>query len=140
MIRGFVREAFALAGWVAATVLARLFYAHLAAKLTGVVSTPSLRMVLGFALIFIGVLLLSALLGYLLSTLLKSAGLSSWDRFLGAVFGAVRGILAILALITVIMPYARQDAWWQASTLVPAFARYSGLATEMTQGLKQQVW
>jgi len=78
--RGFVREAFALAGWVAAYVVARVFHAPLELQLADTIATPSLRLVVAWGGLFVTTLLLAALAGYMVLSLVEKAGLRLVDR------------------------------------------------------------
>jgi membrane protein required for colicin V production len=123
--RGFIKEVFALAVWIAALWLAFQFSGALAELLEETVELPSARSALAFTGIFIGVLLVGALLTFLLGKLVKGTGLDGTDRLLGAVFGAVRGLALVLLLILVTgFTPLPQDPWWQESrgirALLPA--------------------
>ena len=61
---------------------------------------------IGFFLIFTGVMLAGALIGRLLASLFKWIGLSWLDRLLGAAFGFVRGVLVAVALVTVLLAFS----------------------------------
>lgn len=119
--RGFIKEVFALAVWIAALWLAFQFSGALAEQLEAQVELPSARTGLAFAGIFVAVLLVGALLTWLLAKLVESTGLSGTDRLLGAVFGAVRGLALVLLLIlaTGFTPLP-QDPWWQSSAAIRA--------------------
>jgi membrane protein required for colicin V production len=52
------------------------------------------------------VLIAGALVGHLFSRLVKAAGLTLFDRILGAGFGAVRGLLLAVAVIVAIVAFA----------------------------------
>jgi len=124
LLRGFIREALALVGWVAAVWIALTFTEPVAAMFSGQVSVPSLRMGLAFVLLFVGTLVLSGLVVYLVGLLVDKTGLSGTDRLLGVVFGAARGVIiaAILVMLAGLTPMPR-DPWWQQSTLLPHFQR-----------------
>lgn len=118
--RGFVREAFALVGWVAAFILAVTFAKPVAQQVFGFVEPPELRPVLAFGAIALGTLLVSGLAGLLLAKLLHVAGLGLSDRALGTVFGLARGLLVVLALVLVggltAMP---REPFWRDAQLAP---------------------
>ena len=119
--RGFIKEVFALAVWIAALWLAFQFSGVLAEMIGDVVSLPSARTALAFVGIFLAVLLVGALLTWLLGKLVESTGLSGTDRLLGAVFGAVRGLALVILIILVIgFTPMTQDPWWQASAAIDA--------------------
>ncbi len=54
--------------------------------------------------------------------LIHAAGLGFVDRFLGSIFGVLRGVLLILAFVFVagLTALPRAD-WWQNSALAPPF-------------------
>ena len=123
-LRGLIKEAFSLAVWIAAFLLAFQFSGVLADNLQSAISLPSARTALAFSGIFISVLLIGGLLIYLVGKLVESTGLSGTDRLLGGVFGAVRGLILVIVLLLVagLTPIPR-DPWWGESksiqTLMP---------------------
>ncbi|GLS26664.1 CvpA family protein [Marinibactrum halimedae] len=135
--RGFIKEALSLACWVAAFVIAMLFREPLSYLLTDSISTPSLRDIAAFAILFIATLLVGGLVNFLLGELVKFTGLSGTDRLLGMLFGALRGfilIMAILLLIPAVVPIDR-DPWWQQSVLIPKFLQFESLSREVAQSV-----
>jgi membrane protein required for colicin V production len=120
--RGFIKEVFALAVWIAALWLAFQFSGVLAERIGETISLPSARTALAFTGIFVVVLLVGALLTYLLGKLVKSTGLSGTDRLLGAVFGAVRGVaLVILMILVAGFTPLPADPWWDQSVAIQGF-------------------
>ncbi|WP_347261617.1 CvpA family protein [Rudaea sp.] len=119
--RGFIGEVLALAVWIVAVWVAWTLGPRVAASLTAV-SLPSARIVLGYALCFIAVLIAGAIVGFFLRKLIAGSGLSGTDRLLGAVFGLARG-LALVTLVVLLLgftPFPR-DPWWHESRLLPSF-------------------
>lgn len=125
LIRGFVREALSLAVWVAAFVVASQFYAELAAFFTSI-QDDIVRNGVAVAILFVLTLIVGALIVYLISTLVEKTGLTGTDRLLGAIFGALRGILIVSALLFFADAFTAiaQQNWWQESLLVPHFSIY----------------
>ncbi len=122
LVRGFVREALSLATWVLAFVVARLFYGKMAVLLEGTIETPSLRLLIGFVILFVAALIIGSLLSTLLATLVKATGLTGTDRVLGMVFGAFRGAVLVVVTIAVLrMTPLTSDPWWSESALIPQF-------------------
>jgi membrane protein required for colicin V production len=119
--RGFIGEAIALACWVLAFWVAWTFGAQLATQFTAI-TLPSARLVLGYAICFVGVLIAGALVGFLMRKLIAGSGLSGSDRMLGMVFGLIRG-LAIVTIAVLILKFTPlpQDPWWKESKLLPTF-------------------
>lgn len=123
LVRGFVREALSLASWILAFIVALKFYPAMSTVLENLIHSPTLRTISAFLILFIGVLIICAIINFILSTLVSKTGLSGTDRLLGMVFGAARGILVVSALLLVAeltpMP---ESAWWKSSVLIPQFA------------------
>jgi membrane protein required for colicin V production len=117
VLRGFVRELLALAAWVVAFIVARLFGGDLAAIMPSEIPGEELRWLAGFATLFLSVLLVMSLIAVAASQLIKSAGLSVEDRLLGAVFGLVRGaaVVVVLALLAGATALPRQAVWREAA-------------------------
>lgn len=119
-VRGVVRELLAIVSWIAGVVAALAFGDEVAAILPGMEGSPAARQVVAFALIFVGVLVLGALVAFLLSKLVHAVGLGFVDRFLGAVFGLARGVLVVLILVLVAgLTTLPRHEWWQNATLGP---------------------
>lgn len=119
--RGLVSEVLAIACWVAAFWLAWLFGEPLAQRFSAV-DVPSVRLLLGYGLCFLVVLIAGALLAFVLRKLVAGSGLSGTDRLLGMFFGLARGwLLVTLAVLLLGFTPLPRDPWWQASRLLPGF-------------------
>ena len=115
--RGVVREIVALAGWVAAFVLASMYAQELAQWLPASLSS-TLRAVIAYLAVFVVVLLASGLAGLLLAKLFRAAGLGFTDRAVGAVFGLARG-LAIIFVVVMLAGLGNlpKEAFWREAVL-----------------------
>ena len=129
--RGFVREAFALVGWVLAIVIARSFNEPLAAWLAHWVNTPSIRLVLSYGSLFFGTLLTFSLLGTALRHVVHRGGLSLSDRVFGGIFGVLRGLLLILVALMLMAPFVKHDAWYRDAMLPKTILQYESLARSL---------
>jgi membrane protein required for colicin V production len=96
--RGFIREVISLAGWVLAFLAANAVAGPLGDALPTSISSPEVRVLAAFLIVFIFTLSLATLAGMLFSKLLKAAGLGGLDRTLGGMFGLARGVVILLAL------------------------------------------
>ena len=121
--RGVTRELIALVAWVLGFVAAVALTPLLGGMLPEIGSNPVLRYLLAFIVVFIGCLVLGALIAWPLATVIHKAGLGFVDRFLGAVFGAARGVVLVMSFVLVagLTTLPRLD-WWQNAALAPPLA------------------
>jgi membrane protein required for colicin V production len=106
------------------------------------VADQAVRLVAGFVVLFIGVLVLGGLVQWLIARLVHGTGLSGTDRFLGFLFGSARGVLACIIGLIALRPFAESAEWWEASLLVGELLAFEddvlnllGRATEWVSGI-----
>lgn len=124
LMRGFVREALSLAAWVLAFWIAISFAHRLAALawLSDLIHSPSARLIVAFAILFLLTLVAGALVNYLVGQLVRKSGLSGTDRMLGMVFGIGRGIALVGILVLLAgLTQLPQETWWHDSLLLKYF-------------------
>ncbi|KAA0068830.1 CvpA family protein [Rhodanobacter sp. T12-5] len=122
--RGLVSEVLALVIWVAAFWAAWVFGPVVAAHFEGVIHVPSVRIIVGYGICFVAVLIFGALLRFVIRKLIEGTGLSGTDRLLGMLFGFARGVLLVTLLVFLVGFTAfTRDPWWQQSVLLPQFQR-----------------
>ncbi|MCV2890617.1 CvpA family protein [Ruegeria aquimaris] len=100
--RGFMREAMAIAGWIAAAVLAFLFAPKAMPLIrelpvVGEFLTDSceLSVIAAFAAVFAVALVVVSFFTPLFSSLVQRSALGGLDQALGFIFGVARGILLV---------------------------------------------
>jgi len=137
LFRGFIREALALVGWVAAVWISITFSQQLANLFVGSIELPSMRLALAYVLLFVGTLVMTGLVVWLIGLLVEKTGLSGTDRLLGMIFGLARGgiIVAIMVLLAGLTALPK-DPWWRHSTLIPHFQTF---AEQLREALPAEV-
>ncbi|MXY54323.1 MAG: CvpA family protein [Gammaproteobacteria bacterium] len=129
LFRGLVREVVSLAIWAAAFLLALLLGPLLAEQMQFNVGA-GVKGALGFAAIFVVVLLAGAFLQKMLGAMVEATGLTGTDRTLGLAFGAVRGAILVIVALVALRPFAEDRAWWADSTVAPVLLPFEGLVME----------
>jgi membrane protein required for colicin V production len=118
--RGLVSEILALAAWVVAFFAARATASEVGRLFADVLKDQAVQYVVGFAAVFVGVLVVFALLRLAVTGVLAAAGLGVLDRFLGGVFGAVQGLAVLLALVVAGgLTSLPQQPWWRDAVSAP---------------------
>ncbi len=121
LIRGFMREALSLAGWIVAFFVAKGFYQEFSSLLIEYIETPSLRYGVAWATLFLLTLTAAGLINYIIGQVVDKAGLSGMDRIMGMAFGALRGVLIVSLAVISLRAFTpvEQDPWWRQSQLIP---------------------
>lgn len=128
--RGLVFELMSLLGWFVAYFAAQWATVMVAPYVpVGVPGSP-LNHAAAFALTFLCALVVWALLSRLLKALVHATLLGGLDRLLGGVFGALRGLVLLLALAAVVTrtPWAESSAWQESIGAAFLKVLLSGLA------------
>ena len=137
LVRGILKEVLSLASWVAAFILALYFAPMVADYLTDQLADPAIRLVVGFAGVFVATLIAGGVVQWLLRKLVDSTGLSGTDRFLGFLFGSARGVLVCIIGLIVLRPYAEHSDWWRASEFAPELLAFEQDVLELLGNAKQ---
>lgn len=126
LMRGFVREALSLLGWLAAFWISLTFADDLANLFLTGISTESLRIIVAFTILFVITLVVMALINNLASQLIKKSGLKGTDRMIGMIFGIARGAVVVSVLVLLAgFTTLTQDAWWNDSIMIEVFHEFA---------------
>ena len=122
LVRGLIKEVLSLASWALAFILA-LYLAPLVGERLSA-DLANARLVIGFAVVFVGVLIVGGIVQWMVSKLVESTGLTGTDRFLGFLFGSARGVLVCIVALIALRPFTEDTTWWQASVIRPELAAF----------------
>jgi membrane protein required for colicin V production len=122
-MRGFVKEAAGLAGWIVAVALVLNFAVGIGQRLPFDPGSAGIRTGIAAILIVLVCLLAANLLGRLLRAAMTAARLGGPDRALGALFGVARAA-AVWLLIALVVMHAglTERPFWKSSRLAPLLA------------------
>lgn len=121
MWRGFIREAFAIAAWVAGAFCAWQYAEFASNLLVSIISNASVRMIAGYVLAFLAAYIVVAIVGAVVRSIMNAVGLSFLDRGLGALFGVARAALVVLivASLAANTPLVQSKEWTNALVASP---------------------
>jgi membrane protein required for colicin V production len=114
LFRGIAREIISLLSWIFGIYFGFKYAAVLGSFIESYIAIDSLRNVICFLLIFIGVFVFSAVIKRFLSNLISKGGAGFADRFFGLIFGIARGFVFIFFLIFLGgLGALTEEPWWR---------------------------
>jgi membrane protein required for colicin V production len=120
LMRGLLREAIGLITWVVAVWIAFHYSARVEPYLGGALTNDALRPWAARLGIFLVVLLIGTTLGVLIGHFVRLSMFSGMDRFLGGIFGFLRGLVVVAAFVILCHGLRLQsEPWWRSSILLP---------------------
>jgi membrane protein required for colicin V production len=120
-IQGFFVEALNMAGLIVGYIVAAWRYQRLADWLATFLKNDWLAEILGFLIIFFAVVLAFGLVGRIARWVMKEAGLSGFDRSLGAVLGLLKGGLMVAVILMGMTAFTPTSNLLRGSQLAPYF-------------------
>jgi len=103
-LRGMTREFLGIVGWVISVFVAKLSAPALEPLISDIINVEGLAAALSWALPFAITVVVWFVIASLMSPGLKRAGLGSLDRWLGVIFGVVRGyVIVLIAYMTAVV-------------------------------------
>ena len=120
-MHGFFSEAFSMAGLFVGYIVAAWQYQRLAAWLLSFLNSELLAEIFGFLIIFFVILIVFSIAGRIARKLMKEAGLSGFDRLLGALLGLIKGSLAVAVILMGMTAFTPTTSMLEKSVLAPYF-------------------
>jgi membrane protein required for colicin V production len=120
-MQGFFSEALSIAGLVVGYLVAAWKYRSLAEWFESFLKNEWLAEILGFLIIFFAILLLFGIAARIARWVMKEAGLSGFDRFLGGVLGLLKGGLMVAVILMGMTAFAPTSRLLTNSQLAPYF-------------------
>jgi membrane protein required for colicin V production len=120
-MQGFFAEALSMAGLIVGYIVAAWQYQRLAVWLESFLKNEWLAEIFGFLVIFFVVVLLFGIAGRIARWVMKEAGLSGFDRFLGGVLGLAKGGLMVAVILMGLTAFTPTSKMLENSQLAPYF-------------------
>lgn len=141
LMRGGVREALSIAGWLVAFYVARTYASTIAPMLPAEIPAEQLKIVAAFVILFLVVLLISSLLSTALAGLLKIIRLGWINRLFGALFGFARGLLivGILVMLAGMTEMPKDERWTNAMLSAPLEAMVKNVLPWLPESITKYV-
>jgi len=122
LVRGFIKEALSLGGWVLAFWISLSFAVSLSHLFEKTFEDPTVRLLVAFGALFLMTLMVSSVVNFFASRLVQRTGLTGTDRFLGMIFGLIRGVLVVTVLVLLAgLTTLPKESWWDDSLLLFRF-------------------
>ena len=119
-LRGLVFEVLSLISWVLAFFAARLWGAEVGMWLPMQEMDEGVRIAAGLVIAFVVAIFALGLVIRIIGKLVQIVGLRPFDRTLGALFGALRGVLLLVLIALVFMLTSmRESQIWNTSVFAP---------------------
>lgn len=103
---GFARAGIGFVAMIFGLFAGFWFYGIAGSYVIDYVSSRAIANLIGFFIIFFGVLIVGAVIGMILAKFFKWVGLSWLDRLLGGACGLVRGFVIAAGMATVLLAFA----------------------------------
>ena len=120
-VQGFFAEALSIAGLVVGYIVAAWQYRRLAEWFETFLKNDWLAEILGFLIIFFAIALIFGIAARIAKKVMKVAGLSGFDRFLGAILGLVKGALMVAVILMAVAAFTPTSNLLANSQLAPYF-------------------
>jgi membrane protein required for colicin V production len=130
IFKGLVKQVIGLVAVIAGLVLAVLYYKGAAGIFDTLIKNVLLSNFLGFLFIFVLVLIAGAILGHLITKVMKGP-LAFANRLFGGVFGAVKGVLICGILVFALVTFQVAKPALKTSVLAPACVGVTRAAINM---------
>ena len=122
--RGFVKEFLSLFLWVFAFIVSVNFEYLVTPQILKFITNPEVAKIISYIVVFLLAIYLGGIFIKLISKLIKWSGASGFDKFLGVVFGFIRGAILVLVLFLIIPSGIKSSELVTNSKISPIINEY----------------
>jgi membrane protein required for colicin V production len=126
--RGFIQETLSLMLWVFAFAASMFLNEYLDPYVSDYINNFEARRILTIIIVFVGIIFFGGLLVKLLRGLVHWSGMGGLDRFLGVLFGFLRGMILIVVIYLVLPSDFKQSSFIVQSQSASYLNKYAPMA------------
>ena len=123
--RGFTKEFLSLFLWVAAFIAAISLEYLATPKINEYIGNPEISKILSYVVVFIVFIFIGGILIKFISKIIKWSGASGFDRFLGVLFGLIRGLIVLFVIFLLLPSSLKTTDLISNSKITPLIQKYA---------------
>ena len=123
--RGFTKEFLSLFLWVAAFIAAISLEYLATPKIDEYIGNPEISKILSYVVVFIIFIFIGGILIKFISKIIKWSGASGFDRFLGVLFGLIRGLIVLFVIFLLLPSSLKTTDLINNSKITPLIQKYA---------------
>ena len=123
--RGFTKEFLSLFLWVAAFIAAISLEYLATPKINEYIGNPEISKLLSYVVVFIVFIFIGGILIKFISKIIKWSGASGFDRFLGVLFGLIRGLIVLFVIFLLLPSSLKTTDLINDSKITPLIQKYA---------------
>ena len=123
--RGFTKEFLSLFLWVAAFIAAISLEYLATPKINEYIGNPEVSKILSYVVVFIVFIFIGGILIKFISKIVKWSGASGFDRFLGVLFGLIRGLIVLFVIFLLLPSSLKTTDLINNSKITPLIQKYA---------------
>ena len=123
--RGFTKELLSLFLWLAAFIAAISLEYLATPKINEFIGNQEISKIISYIVVFIIFIFLGGIIIKFISKLIKWSGASGFDRFLGILFGLVRGLIVLFVIFLLLPSGLKTTNLISNSKITPLIQKYA---------------
>ena len=123
--RGFTKELLSLFLWLAAFIAAISLEYLATPKINEFIGNQEISKIISYIVVFIIFIFLGGMIIKFISKLIKWSGASGFDRFLGILFGLVRGLIVVFVIFLILPSGLKTTNLISDSKITPIIQKYA---------------
>ena len=123
--RGFTKEFLSLFLWVAAFIAAISLEFLATPKINEFIGNEEISKIISYIFVFVIFIFVGGIVIKFISKLIKGSGASGFDRFLGVLFGLIRGLIVLFAIFLLLPSSLKTTDLISNSKITPIIQKYA---------------